>query len=347
MTPIEWTDDTWNPIVGCSIVSKGCTHCYAMRQAARIERMNPTNPATGYVNPYDGTTKKVNGNTVWTGKVALAEAQLMKPLKRRKPTMYFVNSMGDVFHGDVPDEWIDRVFAVMALCPQHTFQILTKRPERMRAYLDRPALRTWDHSMNQAAWEKHAVLITGDPCAAGVIEDRPWPLPNVWLGTSVEDQETADERIPHLLETPAAIRFVSAEPLLGRLDFTRIYKKPGWLLNSLNRCDDGGAPLPSLDWIITGGESGPGSRPAHYDWFRSIRDQCAAAGVAYLHKQNGDWLHESQDPNGLWDWAYADERNVLHHWPDGTASMRVGKKAAGRLLDGVEHNGFPTAKGGE
>ena len=231
MSKIEWTrnDDgtegkTWNPLAGCSIVSPGCTNCYAMRMAARIERMQPASH-------YKGLTKQVNGNPVWTGKIARAPEHIFyAPLKWRKPTRVFVNSMSDLFHEDVRDEWIDRIFAIMALSPRHTFQILTKRLKRMQKYSGRRAA-----------------------------------LDNVWLGVSVENQQAADERIPLLLDTYAATRFISAEPLLGPLALEAL--------------------LPGIDWVVVGGESGPGKRPVNLDWMRDIRDQCKAAGVPLFVKQ--------------------------------------------------------------
>lgn len=218
-TKISWTNETWNPIVGCSLASPGCTNCYAMNMAWRQEH--------GFKTPhYAGTTKKVNGNAVWTGKIAMApDSTLTKPLKRRKPTMYFVNSMSDLFHEDVPDEWIDRVFAVMALCPQHTFQVLTKRADRMRNYLSSgratavgmAALELVCQSLaeNEKSRVGSGIILTGD-----IAHLKDWPLPNVWLGVSAEDQRRADERIPVLLDTPAAVRFVSIEPQLEHIDLS-------------------------------------------------------------------------------------------------------------------------------
>lgn len=241
MTKIEWTQNpdgtpgkTWNPIVGCSIVSPGCTNCYAMRMAARINKMT-------LCSHYEGLTQSVNGKPVWTGKVALAPDHIFNaPLKWRKSTRVFVNSMGDLFHEDVPDEWIDRVFAVMLQSSQHTFQVLTKRAKRMREYCH----RLYD-------------LMPVNKLTS------PFPK-NCWLGVSTEDQARADERMPLLLETPAVVRFISAEPLLAPIDLR-----------------SGGYP----DWVIVGGESGPGKRPVNLDWMRSIRDQCAAAGVPLFVKQ--------------------------------------------------------------
>jgi len=206
----------------------------------------------------------------WTGKVALIESALYHPLRWRKPRRIFVNSMSDLFHQDVPDEWIDRVFAVMALAPQHTFQVLTKRPERMRAYMTT--------RQRDTVYPDRAVLAylpAPDPLS---LRTPSWPLPNVWLGKSVEDQPTADARIPHLLATPAAVRFVSAEPLLGPVDLTAYMfgahqtEETDWCARRLN-------------WLIVGGESGPGARPMHPDWARSLRDQCAAASVPFFMKQ--------------------------------------------------------------
>lgn len=272
---IEWTDATWNPIVGCSVVSPGCTNCYAMGHAARIVRC-----AKGAPSHYDGTTQPSKAGPVWTGKVALAPDHILTaPLRWSRPRRIFVNSMGDLFHESVPDAWIDRVFAVMALAEQHTFQIITKRAKRMREYASRAAA-CGEH------WLAH-------------IPDAPaekWPLPNVWLGVSAEDQTRADERIPELLETPAAVRFVSAEPLLGPLDLlgpdmegpltngepTQAQidaDRTGWRVIRYG--------VSRLDWIIVGGESGPGARPMHPQWARDIRDQCERAGVPFFMKQMG------------------------------------------------------------
>ncbi len=238
---IEWTEATWNPIVGCSLVSPGCTHCYAMGQAARQIRCAA---GLGRATHYAGTTRTVKGRAVWTGQLAQApEHILLAPLKRKKPTTYFVNSMGDLFHEDCPDAWIDRVFAVMALCPQHTFQILTKRSARMREYMN-------------------SSITTGmiGQCAIDIFHDLPhrlsdWPLPNVWLGVSAEDQRRADERRDDLggLAAQGWTTFVSYEPALGPIDWN------GWDF---------------LKQLISGGESGAAARPSKTDWQRAARDFC-------------------------------------------------------------------------
>lgn len=290
---IEWTDATWNPIVGCSIVSPGCTNCYAMRQADRIRRMQKDPPSSHYF----GTTKIVNGNAVWTGKVELAPDRILTaPLRRRKPTTYFVNSMGDLFHESVPDEWIDRVFAVMALAPQHSFMVLTKRATRMHAKLSNDAFASDVRSaLNNYPLCDNAKIVSA--CAR--VSDG--PLPNVMLGVTAEDQRRADERIPHLIETPAAKRFVSIEPMLGPVDLTRIQVAcdddlDGGFLDALGGGIYIEQPMPPrlphipdwvarLNWVICGGESGPGARPMHPEWAMSLRDQCREATVSFFMKQ--------------------------------------------------------------
>jgi protein gp37 len=261
---IEWTDATWNPITGCTMVSAGCTNCYAMTLAAGRLRHHSSRA---------GLTRGTGGRAVWTGEVRLNEQWLDQPLRWRRPRMIFVCAHGDLFHESVPDGWIDRVFAVMALAPHHTFQVLTKRPERARAYLaDDATLGRFIRTISKIA-DDMGMQITTRHANDGL---PGMSLANVWLGTSVEDQATADSRIPHLLATPAAVRFVSAEPLLGPVVL------PGSFLGLVDhgRFGDG-----RLDWLIVGGESGAGARPMHPDWARSLRDQCSTAGVAFFMKQ--------------------------------------------------------------
>lgn len=339
-TAIEWTDATWNPIRGCSRVSEGCRNCYAETVAARF---------SGPGHPYHGLARRVTrpdgtSEARWTGKIAVIDTAMTQPMRWTRPRRIFVNSMSDLFHEDVPDEVIDRVFAVMALAPQHVFQVLTKRPERMRQYLvatfedgavERRDLITtaaldW-RDANPDANEEYRY--TDNDC---FIQPSRWPLPNVWLGVSVEDQATANERIPALLETPAAVRFISAEPLLGSVDLTRLFHTPLDMAGGLN-------------WVIVGGESGTGARPMHPDWARSLRDQCAAAGVPFFFKQWGEW-----EPRNQWMRGVAGARMVAIRAdgsdcddyadtfePDGQRFERVGKSRAGRLLDGMEHNAMP------
>src|SRR5690606_12173865 len=289
MTKIEWTERTWNPIVGCSIVSPGCTNCYAMQMAARIERMSPK------LDHYKGLTKHVNGKAVWTGKLALAPRKtLLEPLRRKRPTMWFVNSMSDLFHEAVPDWWIYLVLAVMAHTyepaswddrhvvtsrrQRHVYQVLTKRPARMRSFLtdlrgfkaDNASLDEFSrHPFSEAS--RSISLNAGHPAYMNApFSTWQWVadgFPGLWAGVSCERQQEADERIPDLLATPAAVRFVSAEPLLGRVDLTRIEIPRGYgslLFNALTGlgCDHRGDRFPTsldstrLDWIIVGGQSG-------------------------------------------------------------------------------------------
>lgn len=305
-TGIEWTDATWNPVEGCSMAKGsekgGCLNCYAARTALR--------------RPESGLAVMRDSGPRWTGKVGLVEKRLEIPLHWRAPRRIFVNSMSDLFHESLPDEAIDRIFAVMANCKQHTFQVLTKRPERMVRWASRDVMGV----RLQTAWG----LIRGTGWGNG--SARPWPLPTVWLGVSVEDQPTADARIPLLLQTPAAKRFISYEPALGALDIRR------WLTSQDECIYVAGKPTRGLDWGICGGESGLGARPMHPDWARSIRDQCVAAGVPFFFKQNGEYASVSEVAGP----------GAHHHFPDGVTVRRVGKKKAGALLDGREWRQFPT-----
>ncbi|MBY6277849.1 DUF5131 family protein [Symbiobacterium thermophilum] len=365
-TAIEWTDATWNPIRGCSRVSEGCRHCYAERQAARF---------AGKGQPYEGLVRSTDHGPRWTGQVRLVEKLLDAPLHWRRPRRIFVNSMSDLFHENVPDEWIDRIFAVMALTPWHTYQILTKRPERMYRYLTSrwtPAAQRLEvdgapataayvrvfarmvemyphvpaHVLNRATdWlDEHYTD------GAGFL--RAWPLPNVWLGVSVENQAAADERIPFLLQTPAAVRWLSMEPLLGQVNLREIRYcalvnvVPGLtlecevLIDALTGEWDDGEDTgreAAIDWVVVGGESGPGARPMHPDWVRSIRDQCQSAGVPFFFKQWGEYCYPSQMSSDTWQ--QVDMAINLGHHSD--SPIRVGKRAAGALLDGREWREWP------
>lgn len=323
-TKIEWTDATWNPITGCSVASPGCTNCYAMKLAGT--RLAHHESRAGLT--VDGKT-----GPVWTGEVRFNEQWLDQPLRWRKPRMIFVCAHGDLFHENVPDEWIDRVFAVMALCPQHTFQVLTKRSARMRDYL-----ATCPDGLRRRAWQRAAPGNLGNEGAAWFCR---WPLPNVWLGVSVEDQKRADERIPDLLETPAAVRWLSCEPLLGPVDLAEYLICPNardglsmdpstGAYECCTACDWTGL-IGGIHWIVCGGESGQEARPMHPDWARSLRYQCAAAGVPFHFKQWGAWASVSE----------VEGAGRHHRFPDGATVRMVGKKRAGRMLDGVQHDGWP------
>ena len=324
-TLISWSEATWNPITGCSMVSPGCTHCYAMTLAGTRLKNHPSRK---------GLTRQTADGPVWTGEVRFNKKWLDQPLRWKKPRQIFVCAHGDLFHEDVPDEWIDRVFAVMMLAHQHTFQVLTKRAARMRRFLTEPSF--WDRLRNTT---ERLVIEEG----FSVTSPFRWPIPNVWLGVSVEDQKRAGERIPSLLDTPAAVRWISAEPLLGPVDIEAYL--------SLERFFN-----ETLDWVVAGGESGPGSRPMHPDWARSIRDQCLQAGVPFHFKQWGSWAFADGEshyaPDVPLNWKSYPERyaclspNNLRQsgyglW--GAEFMaRVGKKKAGRILDGRTWDEYPS-----
>lgn len=288
-TKIEWANATLNYVNGCSVVSPGCTNCYAMKLAGTRLRHHPSRA---------GLTTEVNGNHVWTGEVRLNEAALLQALKWRKPRRIFWNAHGDLFHENVPDEAIDRLFAVCALTPHHTHMILTKRSDRMRAYLTRPAvevrigLEAFDIVLVAINKNKKSTLGMGVMAKAtdinpGALVD--WPLPNVWLGVSVEDQTRADQRIPDLLASPAAVRWISAEPLLGPVNLLSI-PAHGWYAPDTDPNWGGRASALRLDsrgfdWIVVGGESGPGARRMDNAWAQVIVDQCRFAGCAVFVKQ--------------------------------------------------------------
>lgn len=356
-TTIEWTDRTWNPLRGCSKVSEGCRNCYAIKMAHRF---------SGPGQPYEGLTKPGPGGPNWTGKVMLLPDVLEHPLRWRKPQRVFVNSMSDLFHPEVPDEFIDQVFAVMALAPEHTFQILTKRPERMQEYLsDRKEVIEETIAFNTmgvpsrdigklwGGWTPAQTDEYGRVEVPGYFDDVniDWPLPNVWIGVSVENEQAADERIHWLNKTPAAVRFLSCEPLLGPLDL-RVH---------LNWKSSQDWKTPLISWVIAGGESGPGARPMHPDWARSLRDQCQATGVAFHFKQHGEFLlgrrvREIELPAYTEDArdgiitltridppSEAGKKTYVAVDSEGCAYelKRVGKKSAGRLLDGRTWDEFP------
>ncbi len=287
---------TWNPIVGCSKISEGCRNCYAERMANRLKGMG----TRGYTDVTDGSGR-------WNGILTIVESELQKPLGWKKPRAIFVNSMGDLFHENTPDEWIMRVFNAMAtdvLQPcEHIYIVLTKRAERMQKFFE---------------------LYTRNGT-------KPWP--NVWLGVTVEDQEAADERIPHLLSTPCAVRFVSCEPLIGPVDLCipvgcRSCNHPGNVVvrESCTRCGGTGRE-PSIDWIIAGGESGANQevRPSHAEWFRSLHDQALEAGVPFFFKQWGN-------PAA---YAFSGFNRQCE------AGLNKTKRTGGDLLDGAQFHQWP------
>jgi protein gp37 len=339
-TAIEWTDASWTPIRAklrnephalgwhCEHASEGCRFCYAESINRRL-----------------GTGLDFKPGHRPSIELFLDESMLLQPLRWRRPRMIFVCSMTDLFADFVSDEWIDRMFAVMALCPQHTFQVLTKRSARMRAYVEsqsKPDERGHPAEDIRVAMTTLAATPSRREMAPALkamplgkyCQQIPWPLPNVWKMVSVEDQPNADVRIPDLLATRAAVCGVSAEPLLGLIDFRHHF----------GMSDNHGDLRGLLNWVILGGESGPLARPMHPEWARSIRDQCAAARVPFFFKQWGQWVTEEQSPRDivLPSWsrcAWAPPGDCVSG--DQTAVFKVGKKAAGRLLDGRTHDGRP------
>ena len=344
---IEWTDVTWNPLRGCSLVSDGCKNCYAMKQAHRY---------SGPGKAYERLTEIGPDGPRWNGQVRLIESELEKPLRWERPRKIFVNSMSDLFHEKVPFAFIDKVLAVIALCPQHTFIVLTKRPERMAEYFNRADLHI---EINEAGNRMT------EPPDNDFAFNQPWPLPNLYLLTSIENQPTADDRILPLLQCPAVVHGISYEPALGPVDLSRWLDPTGVscpdMCPELHYVVDGGIetvmdgkeiiPLcpncgegatwtgydPGLDWIIAGGESGPGARPSHPDWFRKVRDDCHAAGVPFFFKQWGEWGKPSEGP-GIHPALHGKK---IHKFEDGTKIGRVGKKAAGDFLDRKQYHQFP------
>lgn len=303
-TNIEWTQKAWNPIRGCSRVSEGCRNCYAERQAARF--CGPGMPYEGLVRPgtksnsIESAKRGPRRGPQWTGKVVCDAAKLEEPLHWKKPARIFVNSMSDLFHDDVPDEFIDQIFAVMALSPQHTFQILTKRPERMLEYFlpKQGSVALTQKRLFEIAQrvDELVPIRTRDSIAVKELLFNGGPLPNVWLGVSVEDQKAADERIPLLLKTPAAVRWISAEPLLGPINLD------GGLPTDIHALGCGepscNCGATRLDWVVVGGESGPRARPCNVDWIRSLVQQCYAADVPAFVKQLGTLPFSNQKEPG-------------------------------------------------
>jgi protein gp37 len=330
---IEWTDVVWNSTTGCDRISPGCDNCYALTMAKRLKAMGQAKYQT------DGDPRTSGPGFG----LAVHPDALDTPLHWRNPRKVFVNSMSDLFHARVPREFLAEVFATMAFTPQHTYQVLTKRPERMRRILTEPAW--WSDTFAKACASRN---MPTKPTSWVFEQGRPAPnvLRNVWLGTSIESDKYIG-RADDLRATPAAVRFLSLEPLLG--------------------------PLPSLDltgidWVIAGGESGPGARPMHPDWVRSLRDRCESAGVAFFFKQWGEYgIMPRTLPNSLHSnelgITVADDGTVYQPgdltWPDGPrwgeavraghdhahlhAMYRVGKHAAGRELDGRTHDAYPEA----
>ncbi len=305
--------ETWNPIIGCSKASDGCKNCYAERMAGRLAHM----PGA-----YEYSNVVSSNPTKWNGKTQLVQSALDKPLRWKKPRVIFVCSMGDLFHEDTDYLTIRKVFEVMEQCPQHIFIVLTKRAQRMFHYSE--------------------VLLQE-------------PLPNVWLGVTAENQQTANERLPYLIKTPAAVKLVSVEPMLGAMDISM------WFCSGYDEPPQDDV----VDWVICGGESGPGARPMHPDWARSLRNQCRNAKVPFFFKQWGEWIpweFDAQPPfmnsqNGRFEDGHTlkiidgKTGDTAKNWDDGMWCIdegfeqclfeKVGRKAAGNLLDGERWEQYP------
>lgn len=298
MTTIEWTEQTWNPTTGCDRISSGCDNCYALPLAKRLKGMEQ---ARGTARPKYQTDGDPRTSGPGFGLTTHPDA-LTEPLRWKKPRKVFVNSMSDLFHARVPREFLARVFAVMAATPQHTYQILTKRPERAARILTdlctcgrgHPPGEHFRSEMEWAATSHSPTYVPG--LEHGIYHRSGWPLSNVWLGTSIESDEYA-RRADALRHAPAAVRFISAEPLLG--------------------------PLPSLDldtinWVILGGESGPGARPLELDWIRDVIGQCRTAGVAPFVKQLGTVWARDHHVGGKSVAALGDTKGGNpEYWPAG------------------------------
>jgi len=385
-TTIEWTHrpgtkgETWNPIrarhlstgkIGwhCETVSDGCKFCYAAAQ-----NLNKRNLAFGTGLPYKPGHRRDLA-------IFVDHKTLTAPLRWRDPRTIFVCSMTDAFGSFVDDYMLDRMFAVAALCPQHVFIFVTKRARRMREYVSG---FTCDGARRLNVAAAAGKLMEDGDNAHDEVANAPWPLPNVWLIVSTEDQAAADERIPELLATPAAVRGVSAEPLLGPINFepwldwpdVGIHADVPEVFGALWGCqecdthcpdcprgkaeyrveegprDPDGAPewvtaeRVTLDWIIAGGESGDNARPMHPDWARSLRDQCAAARTAFFFKQWGawGWSPEWMDFGQGAAWAKSTGAKRFEQHSSGHTAMFLGKRSAGRTLDGREHDAFPEAR---
>lgn len=326
---IEWTDASWPVTVGCDHITPGCDNCYAATLTSGRLKHLPEYAGLAEHGKFNGTVRCLPERLDW-------------PSKWRKPRRIFVCSMSDLFHQSVPDEFIAKVFAAMASAPRHTFQVLTKRHDRMRSLVGSDDFR-------KSVQRRIPQAPPRDPYLHR--HDRVWPLPNVWLGVSAEDQKWAEIRVHALLQTPAAERWVSAEPLLGPIDLRNLKARNGALIDAL--CGDVKSPdgtiyaaCPgSVTWVVAGGESGPGARPMLPDWARSLRDQCQDARVPYLFKQWGAWSPTGavgiggHDPNRGFVGKPVNEHGAREE------IARTSKKAAGRELDGRTWDEYPHVYG--
>lgn len=346
-TSIGWTNSTWNAIRGCNRVSPGCENCYAETVAHRFG---------GPGQPYEGLiVVGENGNYRWNGVIKTVPNHLLDPMRWKKPRMIFVNSMSDLFHERLSFEEISQIFAVMALCPQHIFQILTKRADRMREYVDyitkrhvgRELMASYLYAQDSPI-ANMARMNFKEPDLTriyhGIWDGRIFPLPNVWLGISIENQKYANERIPHLLQTPAAKRWISAEPLLGPINFYEC--SDTWFQHGYKPWENTPV-LRGIDWVVVGGESGPGARPMHPEWAREIHDVCSKTDTPFFFKQWGAFTIAYEGPNP--ETAIKNKNTQWLNYAGGCGfhgdkvvlMERVGKKNSGNLLDGNVYEQYP------
>lgn len=328
---IEWTDHTWNPLTGCTVISKGCTNCYAMKLAGgRLLKDHPSRV---------GLTDMTKAGPVWNGRIRFNEGWLRQPLQWQKRSMVFVCAHSDLFHGAVGWQYIDQIFAVMALSYMrddcgHIFQVLTKRPGFARDYINDP----------ETPYRVGRVMKRLKPGLMGENSPPVWPLPNVWLGVSVEDQRAADDRIPVLLRTHAAVRWLSMEPLLGPVKLrepllTDRGRRAGWIA----REDETSEEHPTIDWIVVGGESGKRARWMEPGWANAILEQCWKTETPFHFKQWGNhvWMSERCESLHLTPSEVAEKyRGEATHVGDDVV-FRAEKRSLDRLLYGSEYNEWP------
>jgi len=322
MSKIEWTDKTWNPITGCTKISSGCEHCYAITMSNRVAGIK-SSPASKH---YQGTVRKMaKGGLNWTGRINMIEERILDPFSWKKPTMVFVNSMSDLFHEDVTWSFLDKLFAVMIASDRHTFQILTKRADHMAEYCISRAEKPY--RIIDAAEKINPKGMAIHLKVAGYLDamkkrSYKWIPPNIWMGVSTENQQMANLRIPLLKMVPAEVRWLSCEPMLGHIDLA--------------------GKLEGLHWVVTGGESGPKARPAHPDWISDIRDQCTIAGTPFFFKQWGAWIPEVELKAIIEAGDHPKEfRPYKVKVVDRAMMHRTGKKNSGNKLEGNTHLEYP------
>lgn len=331
MTKIEWTNETWNPIVGCSKISQGCDNCYAEKMAYRLTHIlgNIGKDINDSWVAYSDVIK----NKKWNGKTQLVNSALDKPTKWKKPRMIFVCSMGDLFHESISFVQINTIFSIMSDVDHHIYQVLTKRPDRVKKFFE------WKNKMHEIYWQ---------------------PKNNIWFGVTAENQEQADKRIHVLLQIPAALRFISCEPMLSQIDLSKYIglnickcEMPVKIKGKEEcfRCKqylpEKFHPRTKIDWVICGGESGAKARPMHPDWVRSLRDQCKTAHVPFFFKQWGEWepryYVNAKTKKPVFN-ITPSNKEIFITDPEPVNMYRSGKNKAGRKLDGIEYTEFPILK---